>query len=235
MARRWHHATHAAHAALSVLSRVVCLVATMPGGCVLPHSSAAAALSPGSGMRPSPRRGAPLPPLTWALRPACPGPLCLRCGLQPMQLLSLYPRAYLMPRFLSQKQCDHVIAMAERRLAPSGAPPRRGAAVWPWPAGLCAPGLQGCSRLSVCSSAPSGAIHAPGHPPATILHPHPAPCPPGLLSSRAGLAFKAGDTAENTRDVRTSSGTFIARQEDPDGVLAWIEDKLAAVTMIPAG
>lgn len=60
--------------------------------------------------------------------------------VQPMQLLSLYPRAYLMPRFLSQKQCDHVIAMAERRLAPSG------------------------------------------------------------------LAFKAGDTAENTRDVRTSSG-----------------------------
>jgi prolyl 4-hydroxylase len=35
--------------------------------------------------------------------------------------------------------------------------------------------------------------------------------------------------------VRTSSGTFMSRGEDPEGVLAWIEDKLAAVTMIPVG
>ena len=51
----------------------------------------------------------------------------------------------------------------------------------------------------------------------------------------AGLAFKKGDTAENTRDVRTSSGTFMARGEDPAGVLAYIEDKIAAVTMVPVG
>ncbi|KAL4434033.1 hypothetical protein ABPG75_000474 [Micractinium tetrahymenae] len=89
--------------------------------------------------------------------------------VQPMQLLSLYPRAYLMPRFLSKAQCKHVIDMASRRLAPSG------------------------------------------------------------------LAFKKGDTAENTRDIRTSSGTFMSREEDPDGVLAFIEDKIAAVTMVPVG
>lgn len=51
----------------------------------------------------------------------------------------------------------------------------------------------------------------------------------------AGLAFKAGDTAENTRDIRTSSGTFMSRHEDPDGVLAFIEDKIAMVTMVPVG
>ncbi|KAL4446852.1 hypothetical protein ABPG77_008096 [Micractinium sp. CCAP 211/92] len=51
----------------------------------------------------------------------------------------------------------------------------------------------------------------------------------------SGLAFKRGDTAENTRDIRTSSGTFMSRDEDPDGVLAFIEDKIAAVTMVPAG
>lgn len=89
--------------------------------------------------------------------------------VQPMQLLSLYPRAYLMPRFLSKEKCDHVIEMANARLAPSG------------------------------------------------------------------LAFKAGDTQDNTRDIRTSSGTFMSRDEDTGGVLAYIEDKIAAVTMIPSG
>ena len=29
-----------------------------------------------------------------------------------------------------------------------------------------------------------------------------------------GLAFKKGDTEDSTRDVRTSSGTFLARGED---------------------
>ena len=51
---------------------------------------------------------------TLARRPRCP------CGLQPMQLLSLYPRAYLLPRFVDPARCQHVIDMATRRLAPSG-------------------------------------------------------------------------------------------------------------------
>ncbi len=38
-----------------------------------------------------------------------------------------------------------------------------------------------------------------------------------------GLAFKKGDTEDSTRDVRTSSGTFLSRGEDPAGVLAYIE------------
>lgn len=49
------------------------------------------------------------------------------------------------------------------------------------------------------------------------------------------LAFKKGDTEENTKDVRTSLGTFLSRGEDPEGVLAWLEDKIAVVTGIPAG
>ena len=133
--------------------------------------------------------------------------------VQPMQLLSWYPRAYLWPKFMDKARCEHVIAMAERRLAPSG------------------------------------------------------------------LALKRGDTAEATRDVRTSQGTFMSRQEDPgalggsvvvvggwhrgrarglaqhrprslpprtdvvavrplacpDGVLAWIEDKIAVLTGVPTG
>ena len=40
--------------------------------------------------------------------------------------------------------------------------------------------------------------------------------------------------ARTCRNVRTSQGTFIARDEDKAGVLAWIEDKLALLTGLPA-
>ena len=89
--------------------------------------------------------------------------------VQPMQLLSWYPRAYLFPKFMDQEKCNHVIALAEPRLAPSG------------------------------------------------------------------LALKKGESMESNVNVRTSQGTFLSRQDDPDGVLAWIEDKIAVVTGVPAG
>ena len=47
--------------------------------------------------------------------------------------------------------------------------------------------------------------------------------------------FATGTTEHSLRrNVRTSQGTFIARQEDKGGVLAWIEDRLAQLTGIPA-
>ena len=36
------------------------------------------------------------------------------------------------------------------------------------------------------------------------------------------------------RNVRTSQGTFIASHEDGEGVLAWIENRLAQLTGLPA-
>jgi hypothetical protein len=51
----------------------------------------------------------------------------------------------------------------------------------------------------------------------------------------SGLALKKGDTLESTREIRTSQGTFMSRQDDPMGVLAYIEDKIAVLTGIPAG
>ncbi|GAB4815585.1 hypothetical protein N2152v2_002631 [Parachlorella kessleri] len=89
--------------------------------------------------------------------------------IQPLQLLSWYPRAYLLPDFLPPDKTRHMIEMAERQLHPSG------------------------------------------------------------------LAFKKGDTAENTRDIRTSDGTFLSREADPEAVLAWVEDKIAAVVGVPVG
>lgn len=89
--------------------------------------------------------------------------------VQPFQLLSWYPRAYLYPSFMDPARAQHIVEIAKKRLAPSG------------------------------------------------------------------LAFKAGDNADNTRDVRTSQGTFIGRGEDPDGVLAWVEEKIAAITGVPPG
>ena len=89
--------------------------------------------------------------------------------VQPMQLLSWYPRAYLFPKFIDRAMCDHVIGMAEKRLAPSS------------------------------------------------------------------LALKKGDTLDSTREIRTSQGTFLSRGMDEEGVLAYIEDKIAVMTGIPAG
>lgn len=37
------------------------------------------------------------------------------------------------------------------------------------------------------------------------------------------------------RDVRTSQGTFVSRHDDPDGVLAWVEEKVAQLIGIPSG
>lgn len=51
----------------------------------------------------------------------------------------------------------------------------------------------------------------------------------------SGLALRKGETLESTREIRTSQGTFMSRSDDPDGILAWIEDKIAVLTGIPAG
>lgn len=80
--------------------------------------------------------------------------------MQPMQLLSWYPRAYIFPKFMDKARCNHVIEMAEKRLSPSG------------------------------------------------------------------LALRKGDSVAGTREIRTSQGTFMSRNDDPTGVLAWIEDKI---------
>ncbi|KHN42331.1 probable prolyl 4-hydroxylase 9 [Glycine soja] len=47
------------------------------------------------------------------------------------------------------------------------------------------------------------------------------------------LALRKGETAESTKDTRTSSGTFISASEDKSGILDFVERKIAKVTMIP--
>lgn len=47
------------------------------------------------------------------------------------------------------------------------------------------------------------------------------------------LALRKGETAENTKGIRTSSGMFISASEDKSGVLDLIEEKIARATMIP--
>ncbi|KAI3958979.1 hypothetical protein MKX01_023655 [Papaver californicum] len=49
----------------------------------------------------------------------------------------------------------------------------------------------------------------------------------------SSLALRKGETAENTKGIRTSSGTFISASEDPSGALGHIEEKIAKATMIP--
>ncbi|ESW15090.1 hypothetical protein PHAVU_007G043100 [Phaseolus vulgaris] len=47
------------------------------------------------------------------------------------------------------------------------------------------------------------------------------------------LALRKGETAESTKDTRTSSGTFISASGDKSGILDMLERKIAKVTMIP--
>lgn len=47
------------------------------------------------------------------------------------------------------------------------------------------------------------------------------------------LALRKGETEENTKGVRTSSGTFMGASEDPTGTLKFVEEKIARATMIP--
>ncbi|XP_010530716.1 PREDICTED: probable prolyl 4-hydroxylase 9 isoform X2 [Tarenaya hassleriana] len=49
----------------------------------------------------------------------------------------------------------------------------------------------------------------------------------------SSLALRKGETVENTKDTRTSSGTFIGASEDDTGVLDFVERKIARATMIP--
>ncbi|KAJ9562435.1 hypothetical protein OSB04_007595 [Centaurea solstitialis] len=47
------------------------------------------------------------------------------------------------------------------------------------------------------------------------------------------LALRKGETAENTKGIRTSSGMFVSSSEDKTGILAQIEKKIERATMIP--
>ncbi|KAF2295495.1 hypothetical protein GH714_033073 [Hevea brasiliensis] len=47
------------------------------------------------------------------------------------------------------------------------------------------------------------------------------------------LALRKGETEENTKGIRTSSGMFISASEDKTGVLDAIEEKIARATMLP--
>nr|XP_043616920.1 probable prolyl 4-hydroxylase 9 isoform X2 [Erigeron canadensis] len=49
------------------------------------------------------------------------------------------------------------------------------------------------------------------------------------------LALRKGETAENTKGIRTSSGMFISSSEDKTGILDQIEKKIERATMIPRG
>ncbi|XP_038881540.1 probable prolyl 4-hydroxylase 9 [Benincasa hispida] len=47
------------------------------------------------------------------------------------------------------------------------------------------------------------------------------------------LALRKGETEENTKGIRTSSGAFFGASEDESGTLGVIEEKIARATMIP--
>jgi prolyl 4-hydroxylase len=47
------------------------------------------------------------------------------------------------------------------------------------------------------------------------------------------LAWRPDEKADPHQKTRTSKGTFLSRHDDPSGTLAWLEEKIAAVTYLP--
>jgi prolyl 4-hydroxylase len=47
------------------------------------------------------------------------------------------------------------------------------------------------------------------------------------------LAWRPNEKPDPNQQTRTSKGTFLSRHDDPSGVLAQIEEKIAAVTLLP--
>lgn len=51
---------------------------------------------------------------------------------------------------------------------------------------------------------------------------------------KSGLALKRGETLETTKNIRTSSGTFLTSKMEQSGALKRVEEKMARATHIPA-
>eukprot|EP00775_Hariotina_reticulata_P011372 gene11372-11521_t len=49
----------------------------------------------------------------------------------------------------------------------------------------------------------------------------------------SGLAWRRGETPDPDQQKRTSTGVFLSRLDDPDGVLSWLEEKISSVTLLP--
>lgn len=47
------------------------------------------------------------------------------------------------------------------------------------------------------------------------------------------LMWKPGQKVDPRQDMRTSSGVFMAPDDDPTGTLKWMEEKISAITMLP--
>lgn len=49
------------------------------------------------------------------------------------------------------------------------------------------------------------------------------------------LAWRPDEEPQDAdaQDMRTSEGTFLSASDDKDGVLGWLEEKIAAVTFLP--
>ncbi|GLI68633.1 hypothetical protein VaNZ11_013003 [Volvox africanus] len=50
----------------------------------------------------------------------------------------------------------------------------------------------------------------------------------------SGLAYRPGESVDPSQQTRTSTGTFLASAMDPEGVLGWVEQRIAAATLLPA-
>ena len=51
--------------------------------------------------------------------------------------------------------------------------------------------------------------------------------------SRSSLAYQQGQDRALQEQTRTSSGAYLTEQMDQNGVLAWVEERIAAISLLP--
>ena len=125
------------------------------------------------------------------------------------------------PHFIDAARCDHIIALARAKLRSSDLA---------WRPDEKPDDSQVGGRLAGASRRALGrAVAFLGRRPSKARKAHCVPARPGSLQG----APSPRPPPPRPQDMRTSEGTFIDSRDDKDGVLAWLEHKIAAVTLLP--
>ncbi len=127
------------------------------------------------------------------------------------------------PGFIDKARSEHIVKLASKYMHPSGLAYR--CAVRLWSMHGQRPAYNGALVLCSCLSRTCPLVISCVPLPAKRSPPRPQP---------AWGSRRPGENADPSQDTRTSTGTFLSVSQDPDGVLGWVEERIAAATLLPA-
>jgi hypothetical protein len=153
------------------------------------------------------------------LPPGASGEVSYR--VQPYQILSWYPRVVLLPGFLSADRCDRIVAAARAKgLARSPV--------------LAEPGKGYADDVGGPPGGGVGVRAAMRRVQGRVCWRPAAACPPADHHAALARPSHQAPPLPPPQQTRTSTGVFMAAAEDPGGDLQYLEDKIAAATLLPA-